>query len=691
MRRAKSPLRLLLLAIALVALPALAVTTATFKISTFEQLDKGEPRGTVISSEGEVTAGRGVKRLKAKAAMVWSTARGPGDTVYFGTGDRGRVLAVKGDRVRQLADLDTVLITALAVGPRGEVYAATMPGARVVQINPRTGKAKQLVDLPAEHIWDMVYDARTRRIFVASGAPGKIFTIQTRDWSWGTYFDPKEKHLLSLEPEPKGNWLVGSADKAILYRVTNLNAAVALHDFDATELRDITRAADGSIYIGVNKFKQKTSGLPRVDKTGKGEGGTVITVTKKKGAKVKKPKVTAAELRPGAKEGSGALFRLDKDLRLTQLLALDKGYFTSLALDRQGVLWAAEGTRGKVYQVLPGTRTVLTAFDLEERQALALAVGGKSQYIGAGDAGAIYRVSAGVTGQPQYWSEVLDAKFLALWGALSYQAAGKIGTMSRSGNTAKPDKTWNNWSLAKPVGPGSARLTSRPARYLQVGFRWEGKRDGKLRSFEAYYRPQNQEARVSAITVERVETQDKPRSPRLKVTWEVDNPDDDPLVYRVYVRTEMGVSWQRISGPAPLDKAEFEWDTEAVAEGYYRLKVVASDERGNGPGTTMRGKRISERLLVDNRKPEITGLNLRFPFVTGLAKDGLSAVRAIEYRLDSRPWRLLDPRDLVYDSPAEAFQFSLPRKLKGAHTVSIRARDEAGNTGVKTININIKR
>lgn len=684
--------RLYLLAAILVATTALAASTATFKFSTFEQLDKGEPHGTVVSSEGEVVAGRSAKRLKAKAAMVWSTTRAPGGKVYFGTGDKGRLLEVSGDKVRQVADLKTVLITALTMGPGGKVYAATMPGARVVEIDPRSGKHRERVKLPAEHIWDMVYDARTKRIFVASGAPGKIFTIQTRDWSWGTYFDPKEKHLLTIEPEPKGNWLVGSADKAIVYRVTNLNAAAALHDFDATELRDIARADDGTIYLAVNAFKEKTSGLPRVDRKGKGEGGTPIKVAKKKKSKdAAKPKVTASELRPGAKEGSGALFRLDKDSRLTRLLSLDKGYFTDIALDADGVLWAAEGTKGKVYQVLPNSRTVLTAFDLEERQVLALAVGGKTQYLGAGDAGAIYRVSAGAAAKPQYWSKVLDAKFLALWSGLRYQASGKLGVMSRSGNTAEPDRTWHNWIPAKAVGPGAARLTSQPARYLQVGFKWAGAPKTRLRSFEAYHRPQNQEPRVTAISIDRVVEAGKPRTPLLKVNWEVENTDSDPLVYRVYLRTEMGLAWQLISGHDPLTKAELAWDTEAVAEGYYRLKVVASDERGNGPGTTLRGERISQRILVDNRKPKISGLNLRFPYVTGMAVDGLSAIQRVEYRLDARRWRLLDPRDLVYDSPAEAFQFRLPSRLKGAHTVSIRATDSAGNTGAKQINLNIKR
>jgi len=688
----------MLAAAVLLALPALAITSASFKVSTFEQFDKGEPRGTTLSSKGEVIPGREAKRLKLKKGpgMVWSTARGPGGEVYFGTGDPGKLLQVKGNKVRTVADLNTVLITALTMGPKGKIYAATMPGSRILEIDPRSGKWRQVAKLPVGQVWVLTHDARTRRLFAATGNPGKIMTINLNDWSFGTYYDAKEKHLLSLEPEPGGDWLTGSADKAILYRVTNLNKAVALHDFEASELRDIARAKDGSIYIAVNAFKQKTSGLPRVDKEEKGEGGTVITVKGKKKKDAKKAKATAAELRPGAKEGAGALYRLDKQMRLTLLLALDKGYFTDIALDDKGVLWAGEGTKGKVYSVLPGDRAVSAAFDLEERQVLALAVSGKGpQYLGVGDAGAIYRLSDGPAKKPQYWSKVLDARFLAMWGALTYQSTGKLTISSRAGNTAKPDTTWEAWNRAKEVGQGTARLTSKPARYLQIGFTWPGgaKQSAQLRSFEAFFRPQNQPAKVKEIQVAREDAGDKekPRSPRLKVTWEVENPDGDPLSYRVYLRTELGVNWRRISGTKALSKAEFIWDTETVADGYYRLKVVASDEGGNGPTSTLLGHRVSERLLVDNRKPRFSGLSVRFPYVTGLAKDDLSPIRKVEYRLNNGPWRLLDPRDAIYDSPAEMFQVRLPSNLRGRHVVDLRTEDEAGNVAARGLNINLKR
>jgi hypothetical protein len=664
--------------------PAGAVPTATFKVSTFEDLNKGKPKGTFISSKGEVVAGRSLKQIKTKAAMVWSAVTAPDGTVYFGSGDKGLLLAVRNNKVRTVAKLKTVLVTSLALGPKGKLLAGTMPDARVLEIDPRSGKWKQLAKLKAEHIWALIFDRKRNTIYAATGSPGKIFAIPARGGKATVHYDPGEKHLLCLAREPRGTLLTGSSDKAILYRVLGKGKGVALHDFDANELRDVVVSGDGLIHVVVNKFTLKTSGLPRFDRTKEGEAGTVISLDKKTKTK-SKSKVRPQELRPGAKQGKGAVYSMDPATgNVDQLLALDKGYFTDLALDASGTVWAGEGTKGKVY-LIKRDRAVLTAFDVEERQVLALAVTGKEQYLGTGDAGAIYRVQP--AGKRAYLSEVFDAKVPARWGSLHFQSTGALRFASRSGNTAKPDDTWTGFKPTGGVMAGVVKVNSPPGRYLQIRISWIGARTA-LRSYTVYYLPMNQRTRIKEITFERESDKDKkkPRTPRIKIKWKVDNPDKDPLVYRLYVREEMGLTWRKITGRDPLEKAEFEWDTEAVADGNYRVKVVASDERGNSQETTILSERISARQLVDNRKPEVQTMVVRFPWVSGLARDSYSAIRRIEFSLDSRPWRLVGPLDGIYDNPTEAFRFKLPLRLRrGAHSLAVRTVDEAGNMGVTLV------
>lgn len=678
--------RLVLLVLGLLAVPVAALTSASFSASTFDELDRGEPLGTLVSTEGEVVAGREAKKLPTPATMVWCSARDASGTAYFGSGDQGLVLAADGDKVRTVARLDRVLITALAAGPGRKLYAGTLSDGKVFEVDSQTGTTRELADLPAAQVYALSYDPTTRRIFAATGGPGKVFVINETDGRFGPYWDSTEKHLLSMVREPDNTLLVGSSDKAILYRVTNANRAVAVADFDGTELNQIQRGKDGTLYVTVNAFEQRTSGLPRFDKGEEGEGGTAIESPKNPKTKEKKDKFQAQELRPAAQSGKGAVFRITQGGNVEQLLALDKGYFTALALDTDDTLWVGEGTQGKVF-LIRKDRTILTAFDLPERQVLSISLGGREAYLGTGDGGALYRLSGGPGSQPAYQTEVFDARFFSMWGTLRFQASGTLGIQSRSGNTAKPDRTWNDWLPATALGADNARLASPPARYLQIRFTWPPPFDARLRSFSAFYRTKNQLARVTDISITREGGEgDKPRTPRLKVQWKVDNPDGDPLVYRLYSRPELGVQWQLISGPDPTEKAEFSWDTEPVPDGYYRLKVVASDEKGNGQESTLASERISSRLLVDNSKPQVGGFGLRPPYLTGLARDSLSPIQRVEVSLDGKPWRLVDTQDGIYDSPSEFFRYIMPADLeRGSHVLAIRAVDEAGNMGVSQV------
>lgn len=685
MTRSRLFLTLSLLVVGLApARPLNAVSTAAFKVSTFDELNKGEPKGTFISSEGQVVPGRSATRIKSISAMVFSSARGADGTVYFGTGDEGKLLAVKGGQIKEIADLKAVLVTSLAPGPGGSLLAATMPDARVLRIEPGTGRWKQLAKLPASHVWALLYDAKARRVFAATGSPGKIFTIPEAGGAPKEYYDPGEKHLLCLARTPRGSLVTGSSDKAVLYEITAKGRGRAVHDFDATELRDVVVTADGYIYVAANKFARRTSGLPRFDRSKDGEEGTAVkSSTKKPG---KPPKVRDQELRPGAKSGKGAVYRVDMSGNAEQMLDLDKGYFTDLQLDPSGVLWAGDGTKGKVY-LIRRDRTVLTAFDLAERQALALAVDGKEQYVGTGDAGAIYRIAPGPGRKALYLSDVFDAKFPARWGNLSLQGLGNLRVESRSGNTVKPDRTWSGWKASGAIVGATTRIQSPAGRYLQLQFTVPA--GGVLRSFAAFYRPTNQRTRVTEIEIEEdKKDKKKPRTQQIKLKWKVDNPDNDTLVYRVFAREEMGLSWRKISGVEPLEKAEFEWDTEPVPDGYYRIKVAASDEQSNGPESALKGSRVSARLLVDNRKPDVLGLVVRYPWCIGMAKDSHSPISRIEYSVDGGLWRLVDPIDGIFDSPAERFRFRLPADLAaGRHVVAVRAVDAADNMGVRQVGL----
>jgi hypothetical protein len=314
-----------------------------------------------------------------------------------------------------------------------------------------------------------------------------------------------------------------------------------------------------------------------------------------------------------------------------------------------------------------------------------LAVEGATRYIGTGDSGVVYRVKPRPDATPSYESKVLDAHYPASWGALELQATGKLSVLSRSGNTAKPDATWSAWVAARGRPGPRVGIASPAARYLQIKTTWDKADDAILRSFQLYYRPQNQRATLKEITFDRGDEKARKQA-KLKISWKTDNSDKDKLVYRVYYRDEMGVKWHRMGGNEPLDKTSYEWDTEGIADGRYRIKVVLSDERVNGPSRTLTDELVSKSLLVDNRKPDVAGLKVRYPWATGLARDSYSPLEKIEYTVDGGSWRLVEPIDGIYDSPSEAFRIVLPAETsRGPHVLAVKVTDAAGNVGVRQV------
>lgn len=689
-RTARRLARAALVVLALVASrPARATPTVTVELASFAELDAGKPQGTIVSSRGEVVAGLGQRRLAAlpPATLIWSAVRGADPrTLYLGTGDEARLWAVEAERVRVVAQLEGLVITALARGPQGKLLAATMPGARVLEVDPASGKWRQLAALPAKHIWALHWDAAGQRVVAASGAPGKLFTVALGGGSKpAVLFDPKEQHLLCLVADAAGRLLTGSSDRAVLYRVSASGRGEALHDFQASEVHAVAVGRDGALYVAVNQFQPDGGGVPRFDVVAKGSGGTPLPEKVVEGAAP--PKFRPEELRSGTKGAKGALYRLDAQGRLDPLLALPSGYFTQLALDRQGLLWAGEGSEGKVYRIGP-RRAVQSVFDLPERQASVLALDADPPYLATSDGAAVYRVLPQPAEAPAYLSKVIDATLAARWGELYYQATAPLELFSRAGNTATPDDLWTAWQAASPLAAGRVRLTSPSTRYLQFKAVWRKPYAGALRSLRLYYRPINQRARVTEIVATPVGASEggERHEARIKLRWQVDNPDKDPLTYRVYLRPEFGKVWRPIDRRLPLDKAEYTWDTEGVADGLYRLRVVASDEAANGPEQTLRHGRISRPVRVDNRPPELPLLRVREGVVEGTARDAASPIAELTYALDGRRWQLLEPLDGVCDGPSEAFRFSLPRRLApGPHTLALRVRDEAGNVGVRQL------
>ena len=169
----------------------------------------------------------------------------------------------------------------------------------------------------------------------------------------------------------------------------------------------------------------------------------------------------------------------------------------------------------------------------------------------------------------------------------------------------------------------------------------------------------------------------------VKITWKVDNPDQDELRYRVSYRLDNQSTWRSALKPGEkLTKTEYEWDTTTLPEGLYRIMVEASDELANPPDRVTRHTLESGTILIDNSPPVFTKLpTMNGRKLSGTVADGLGPIARIEVSIaGSDEWRPLFPSDSIFDEATESFDENLAALVPpGSHILAIRAYDTAGN------------
>jgi len=679
---------------------AAAVSTRVWNVATYKEFDEGTADGTRVTSLGEVTPGVATKKVALDTEAAWTAVMAPDGTVYTGGVTDGAVMAVTPGGKKKLLDLskDTPWIGALALDGT-TLYVGTLSTGTIYAVDTRAGTSRKVVTLEgALHVWSLVVDGKT--LWAGTGSDGKLYAVDLGSGRAKVAWDSGEKHLLAVARAADGALWIGTGDNAILFRFDpKTGKARAIADFAGSEVRAVAEVR-GRIVAATNEFEQKTGGAPALP-TPKGPKGTPVKPPEAGSVPGADKPAPEEATRPEARKGKGALFAVDADGRIEQLHALADGYFTSLAVTDAGEVMVGSGALGRVYQVRLD-RTVMTAFDAPERQVNAVMAARGQIAFATGDAGAVYFVT-GPAEEARYTSKTFDAAFPSRWGNLRFRGAG-VTLETRSGNTAKPGKGWSGWErvdgAAKTAGDAQVgRIASPPGRYLEFRAVFDKAPGGILREVNVYYLPQNQrphlvdvtigeEARKGPVTLAPGTT--KPRSPILKLKWKVENPDEDELVYTLDYKPEGDGEWRELfTGVEPLTATSFDWNTEALPDGYYRLRVTASDRRANPRDLALDDSRVSPPFLVDNLKPQIQALEVKYPTVTGRAVDSFSRVDEIAYQVDSGEWVAVFPTDGIFDSTSESFAVKLPELKPGPHTLAVRVADEADNIGAAAVTFRV--
>ncbi len=647
-----------------------AVTTESFVLDSADAFFQGELEGTAVRSDGVVEPGAATERVALEdVPLAYSIAR-RGAAIFIGTGTNGTVYRVNRKKVEQLASTGELLVSSLAFGRDGALYAGTLPNGAIFRIDPKSGTMKRFsVPQGAKHIWALHYDKRRGQLIAGTGPEGKLFAIDSIGRAKELY-KAEASHIMALAGDGKGNLFAGTSDSALLIRIALDGDVTVVHDFPGNEITAID-VHEGRIAAVANQFK------------------TPPGANFKPGAP---PKAAPPSTRP--RPGSGQLWRIDTDGRAEMLLARKDTHFTAVEWGPNGAIFAGGGHEGRIFKIEADASYSIWA-DVEERQVLALDLRSSNPSFVTGDGAALYRVQEGPPKDALWTSKALDAAFASTWGRLTWRGSGRFVFQTRSGNTETPGDTWSSWSK-KLKEPG--RVQSPPGRFIQVRAQFPKDAAAELRAVELFYLPQNQRPRVSAVQgarppLKRGETMQHPPPPTtlVSLSWKTDNPDRDPLRYRVAYRQEDQTVWRDMfSEDVVLKDAKYTWDTNSLPDGYYVVRVDASDEEANPDDRALHSSATSEPIRVDNHPPRIDELSSRKGRVRGRVVDTLGPIARIQVSIDAGPWRDVFPTDSLLDSEAERFEAPLGPIGAGSHIVAVRAFDAAGNQANREISVNTK-
>ncbi len=347
---------------------AAAQGTHLWQQSQMQEFEKGTPEGVAIESDGHLRQGPGLTELATTpSTYVWSIAVDKKGTVFAGTGSPATVLrlgAKPGDKPFTLFESRDLSIQALAVGPDGALYAATVPGGKVYKLNPDAttkqdesnatvmfdaakpdaaagdSKAASASGGQSHYIWDLTFDS-AGRLYIATGNPGAVYRVDPAKAGATPelFFKSDEAHIRTLAWDAKGNLIAGSDGSGLVYRIDANGKGYVLFEAPRREITSIAIGANGTIYAACVGDKSRNP-LPPLPV----QGTASITITV-----VQPQSVQAANASASVPEGT-EIFALTEGQAPRALWSSKDSIVYALASRPDGLL-AFSGNRGQIFRI----------------------------------------------------------------------------------------------------------------------------------------------------------------------------------------------------------------------------------------------------------------------------------------------------------------------------------------------------
>ena len=694
----------------------------------------------------------------ADASFLWSVRVDPKGTLYAAGGSPAKVFRFDANgKPTTFFESSDLAAQSIAFDAKGTLYVATSPDGKVYRVSA-SGEKSVFFDPKTKYIWDLAFGSdgtlyvatgdKGQIFAVSPDGKSELFYHSDEAHIRALNFDTHGNLLAGTEPSgrvlrvtrPKNESKSTARDK---------DAAVAdgfvLYETSKREVTSLAVAPDGNIYVSAIGEKQRaaqssTTIITTTQGTATITGGGAVGGSTQQGPS---PFIAFPPLL------SSSIYRISPEGAPEELWSSRDDVVYALALNSDGRLLAGTGNNGALLAIDGrGVFAQLAKSGSAQITGIARNSSGKI-FLCTANPGKVFSVGPEYEPEGTYESRSFDAQLFSQWGRLDWWSpppaipSKSVATSTeprleffvRSGNTEDPGEEWSRWF--GPYSKAGTRAECPPARFAQ----WkavihDGRPGDGIDWVGLAYLPRNVAPVIDGIVVQDpgvraqgntvIPTGQQPSvnlrmpqasnptgvlitqsglSPRFEqppqgflqkgyqsVLWTAHDENDDELRFAVYYRGESETQWKLLKDK--LDQKFYSWDSTALPDGAYYLRIVASDALSNPGDAALTTVRESERFIVDNSPPVIAELQatnttmrdgtlppVRSVTVKFTARDATSSIERAQYSVDGGDWILVAPAGNISDAPEDRYEFTPGVLLPGEHTIAVRAYDRFDNVG----------
>ncbi|MEO0097788.1 MAG: hypothetical protein ABIK78_06815 [candidate division WOR-3 bacterium] len=484
------------------------------------------------------------------------------------------------------------------------LYFGLSPESLVFQL--KDNKIIKRHKIPASNILKMI--SYNKNIFIGTSYPAIIYQIG------------KEKKLLQEIPDEnisaltlnKETLYIGTSPKAYLYQlsINNPKDLKLLLDCEEEEIKDIV-LKDNILYFITNSNKK----LP-------------------------------------------SLYSFDKVKKeLKEIFSFSCSTLFSLAIKNETLF--VSGSDNILYKIIPEKNYYLIyGFDCEA--ITKILPYGKEIYLTTGYPPKTYKLTQELAKEGNYLSPIIDLKFISQFGKMEIESYlplfSSYEVYTRSGGNGIIDETWSDFEKLKDNKIGSPKN-----RYFQYLIKLKREKEPPIiKKIRYFYKNLNQPPKIKTINIE-VDSE----NPKIKVIkYEVFDPNNDSLIHNLYYQIANDKNWFLLT--KDIKENEYKFDSKILPDGYYKIKLITSDEITQIKSEALKDSIISNEFLIDNTPPKLISFNKKkkgdkYQFEIKII-DSLSIVKGFYYSLDNEKEEKILPLDGIFDDKEEEFLLEIEKK-----------------------------